>query len=73
MQLEKLDKTIVKQIIKKIERAVDNPHVLFKQLTGRPEYKLRIGDYRVIADIDERAKKVLIRTVGHRKNIYDRM
>lgn len=73
MQLEKLDKAIVKRVIKKIEAAANNPHVLFKQLIGRPEYKLRVGDYRVIADIDDKAKKLLIRTIGHRKNIYDRI
>ncbi len=73
MQLEKLDKSIAGRILKKIDGSLDNPHNFFKQLTGRPEYKLRVGDYRIIADIDEATKKVLVRTVGHRKNIYDKI
>jgi mRNA interferase RelE/StbE len=73
MQLEKLDKSVVKRVLKKIESTTNTPHNFFKQLTGRPEYKLRVGDYRIIADIDEPAKKIQIRTIGHRKNIYDRM
>lgn len=73
LQLEKIDRTIAKRILKKIDTAINNPHNFFKQLTGRPEYKLRVGDYRVIADIDEPAKRILIRTVGHRKNIYEKL
>ena len=73
IQLGRMDKTIAKRILKKIETTVDNPHNFFKQLKGHPEYKLRVGDYRVIANIDEPAKSILIRTVGHRKNIYDKV
>lgn len=73
MQLEKADKTVAKRILKKIDAATNNPYRFFRQLTGRPEYKLRVGDYRVIADIDEQTKKILIRAVGHRKNIYDKV
>ncbi len=32
----------------------------------------RVGDYRVIADIDENRKVIMIRTLGHKKNIYKR-
>lgn len=73
MQLEKVDKAIAKRILKKLDGTVNNPHNFFRQLTGRPEYKLRVGDYGIIADIDDPAKKVLVRTIGHRKNIYDKI
>jgi mRNA interferase RelE/StbE len=73
IQLEKFDKTVTKRILKKIENAAVSPHNFFRQLKGRPEYKLRVGDYRVIANIDEPAKRILIRTVGHRKNIYNEL
>ena len=72
MQLEKLDKQIAKRILKKLETTIDDPHNFFSQLTGRPEYKLRAGDYRVIADIGDKNKKIFVRTLGHRKNIYDK-
>lgn len=73
LQLEKLDRAIAKRIVKKIEATANKPHGFFKQLTGRPEYKLRVGDYRVIANIDDSKQKILIQTLGHRKNIYDRI
>lgn len=32
--------------------------------------RLRIGDYRAIYDVDDRAQLVVIREAGHRKDIY---
>ncbi len=72
MQLERLEKTIAKRIIKKIERSQTDPHKFFKMLSGRTEYKLRVGNYRVIADIDDKKQHILIRSAGHRRNIYER-
>ncbi len=71
IQLEKLDKPAAKRILKKIDSALNNPSHFFEQLTGHPEYKLRVGNYRIIANIDDKACKIFIRTVGHGKNIYD--
>ena len=33
-------------------------------------YKLRIGDYRVIIDLEKDKLIVLIIKIGHRKNVY---
>ena len=41
------------------------------RLSGEDVYKLRVGDYRVIADWDREEEKVYVLTVGHRRNIYD--
>ena len=72
-QLKRLDKAVVKRIIKKIESTQNNPHLFFRRLTGRPEYKLRIGDYRVISQIEEQNKIIFIRSIGHRKEIYEKL
>ena len=72
MQLERLDKQVAKRIIKKIDSSLDNPRLFFKRLSGRREYKLRVGDYRVIAEVDEEKNAVLIRSLGHRRDIYER-
>ncbi|MEX2722747.1 MAG: type II toxin-antitoxin system RelE/ParE family toxin [Candidatus Freyarchaeota archaeon] len=32
---------------------------------------MRVGDYRVIYEIDEENKQVIILFVGHRKKVYD--
>jgi len=72
IQLRKLESKIAKRIVKKVELAQENPHTVFRGLSGRNEYKLRVGDYRVIADIDETNHIVFIMSLGHRKNIYDK-
>lgn len=71
-QLKNLDKIIAKRIIKKIESSANNPRLFFKRLAGRPEYKLRVGDYRAIADIDDQKHIILIRSLGHRWDIYEK-
>ena len=67
--LEKLPKDLRKRIFEKVISTKENPFHFFERLTGRKEYKLRVGDYRVIAEIDEIIRIVLI---GHRKNVYRR-
>lgn len=42
------------------------------RLSGEDVYKLRVGDYRVIADWDREEGAVYVLTVGHRRNVYDR-
>lgn len=49
-----------------------NPDRDLSGLSGEDLYKLRVGDYRVIADWDRSESTVYVLTVGHRRNIYDR-
>jgi mRNA interferase RelE/StbE len=41
-----------------------------KKLKGRSGYRIRIGDYRVIYEIDDNILRVIVIDVGHRKDIY---
>ncbi|MCU0851347.1 MAG: type II toxin-antitoxin system RelE/ParE family toxin [Candidatus Thermoplasmatota archaeon] len=68
--LGKLEKKIRKRIFEKIHSTKENPFHYFEKLTARNEYKLRVGDYRIIADIDEKTKRISILFIDHRKNVY---
>jgi mRNA interferase RelE/StbE len=68
--LESLDKETAKRIFNKIIQSKDEPLNHFIRLSGRNDYKLRIGQYRVIADIDLDKKQIQIILIGLRKNIY---
>lgn len=46
------------------------PH---ERLTGRTEYKLRVGDYRVLYEFDAQAGRLHLLYVGNRREIYKRM
>lgn len=41
-----------------------------KALNGRPEWRLRVGKWRVLLDVDESARTVAVLTVGSRGDIY---
>ena len=45
------------------------PH---KRLQGRPEYKLRVGDYRVLYEFNVQSSRIYLHYVGHRREIYKR-
>jgi len=46
------------------------PHGSVKLAGQRDLYRIRVGDYRVIYEIQEKALVVLIVKVGHRKDAY---
>jgi len=69
--LNKLEPLITRRIFKKVEELSENPFSKdIKRLKGSNDFRLRIGDYRVIFAIEQNTLQIL--KVGHRKNIYDR-
>ena len=71
-QLFKLEKIIQERIIAALERIRIRPESYIKKLVGDPGYKIRVGDYRVIMDIDRTKLLVLVIKIGHRRNIYEK-
>jgi mRNA interferase RelE/StbE len=70
-QLEKVPEPYYSNIKKAILDLANNPRPNgYKKLKGRPEYRIREGNYRVIYDIHDDVLNVLIIKVGHRKDIY---
>jgi mRNA interferase RelE/StbE len=45
------------------------PH---QRLQGRPEFKLRVGDYRVLYEFDAQLGRIYLHYVGNRREIYKR-
>ena len=41
-----------------------------RKLSGRNAWRIRVGDYRAIYEINDDQSKVLIVVVGHRKEVY---
>jgi mRNA interferase RelE/StbE len=69
-QLKKLEKKIQERIIVTLERIRIRPESYVTKLVGDPGFKLRVGDYRVIMDIDKGKLLILVIKIGHRKKIY---
>ncbi len=69
--LKKLDRKIKMRIMNKLEEAKNQPEAYFVRLKGVDFWKLRIGNYRVIAAIDKNRIRIL--KIGPRKNVYRRL
>jgi mRNA interferase RelE/StbE len=70
--LNTLDKELRHRIFKKILSTKSNPFHFFERLVERGDYKLKVGKYRIIADIDMNQKIIFITLIGHRKNVYEK-
>lgn len=75
-QLKKMDKSVSSLIIGWIEKNLvncENPRQHGKGLTANRtgQWRYRIGDYRVLSEIDDKNIIILIIEIGHRKEIYN--
>ncbi len=69
--LDKLDSKNRERIILALEKLRFRPEAHLKRLVGEKAYKFRVGDYRLIIDLNKEQLIVLVVKIGHRKNIYN--
>jgi mRNA interferase RelE/StbE len=69
-QIKKLEYIIARRIYKKVEELSENPYRMSTKLVGDPYFRLRVGDYRVIFEIENEKLRVLIVKIGHRSEVY---
>ena len=72
-QMNKLDHTIVKRIYEAVGKLENDPSRWVSRLVNSPYYKMYVGDYRVILDIQGKQLRIIVVRVGHRKNIYKKL
>jgi len=70
-QLKKLPKDISERILKKVILIKDTPQSFMKKLESINIWSLRVGDYRVLIDLQEDKQLLEIIKVGHRREIYE--
>ena len=71
--LYKLPRNVAKTIREKLEAIAANPyaeHPNAKKLQGRDSYRLRVGDWRVIYEIQNEQLVILILRVAPRGEVY---
>lgn len=65
-------KTDRKKIINCIQTLADDPRPPgSKKLTGREQYRVRQGWYRIVYAVNDQEITVFVVKVGHRKDVYD--
>ena len=66
---KKIPKSMIKLVFDKIEAMSIDLEGDVKKLTNfSPEYRLRIGDYRVLFEVEQ--SKIIIYRIRHRKEVY---
>ena len=73
--LKKLDKHTAALIlgwVRKNLQGCENPRQFGKGLTANRsgEWRYRVGDYRLLAEIEDNVIRILILNIGHRKDVY---
>jgi len=75
-QLRKLDRQTARRILDYMDNRIagqDNPRNSGKPLTGLLGglWRFRVGDCRIICDIQDSAVVILVLKIGHRSKVYD--
>lgn len=63
---------ISKRIVKKIKSIRENPFRYLEHFEGKNYYKIRIGIYRALIDIDFKRKIIFVQVLDKRGRIYKR-
>lgn len=66
---DKLFENITNHILRLAQNPFPNNSIKLKNTLG---YRIRVGDYRILFDVDVNNKLVIIQRVAHRKDIYKR-
>ena len=74
-EFKKLDKYTQRMLVAWIDQNLENctnPRIYGKGLTSnrRGQWRYRIGDYRIICNIEDNKLVILALTIGHRRDIY---
>lgn len=75
-QIKRLDKTIANRILDYLDYRIapsnqPRQHGIAMQGRFRGYWRYRVGDYRIICDIQDEVVTVLVLVIGHRKDVYE--
>lgn len=71
--LKKLDPPISRRIQGAITLLAEDPRPpAARSLRGRPGLRVRVGDYRIIYTAADDVLLIVVVTLGHRRDVYDR-
>lgn len=69
--LRLLPKADVARVLRRIEALAENPRPSgCEKLSGQEKYRVRQGVYRIVYQVDDEQRVVLVVKVGHRRDVY---
>ena len=70
-ELDRLPADISDRILERLTALEANPRPAdVKKLKGRLAWRIRIGNYRAIYEINDHAHQIILVTVAHRREVY---
>ena len=75
-QVRKLDSAAARRIRGFLEQKLaqlDNPRLIGKKLVNEEFWRYRVGDYRILTNIDDDQILILIVEVAHRREVYNKL
>jgi mRNA interferase RelE/StbE len=70
-ELAKLSTENQLRVARAIRSLEDDPvPATAKRLKGREEFRIRVGDYRVLYIVDHKSRFITISAIGHRREVY---
>ena len=71
--LERLADPLFERITRRLAALAADPRPAGAlKLVGLPAYRLRVGDYRIVYEIDDRTRVVIVVRIRHRREVYRR-
>lgn len=69
--LEKIPRSVASRVGERLALLEVDPRPSWsKRLRGFRTFRFRVGDYRVLYDVDDEARTVTVRDVAHRSSVY---
>jgi mRNA interferase RelE/StbE len=75
-ELDALEAQVARRVLKFLNErlaTIENPRAIGEALKGSKLgdlWKYRVGDYRIIADIEDQLIRILVVRIGNRKEVY---
>lgn len=70
-ELDRLPTAINHRVLERLAALETNPRPSdVKKLKGRSAWRIRIGDYRAIYEVNDQARQIIVVTVAHRGEVY---
>lgn len=70
--LRKLDRATARRLLEAIEKLTEEPCPpgCVQLKGGDGEFRIRVGNYRIVYDVNDEQLIVLVLRVGHRREVY---
>ena len=69
-RLEKIPNPDRRRILTALDALSNGPSGDIKPLKGRSEWKLRIGGWRILLEVEEPGRKIRVASIGSRGDVY---